>query len=291
MASALAGSIAAAALVPFTPKSATTSVSARPDARLLKLGAKFNEAYSRWVPLCNKMREAEASFIDAYKREYGDSDRTFKKAWALPEAAQFLAASEINNKAIEVCNDLSNEIREIPATTIAGLAVKARVVRFDTFSPWEFTDPPEDMDWGPKVFPDFLAEIDRLASGTVFDLQNKVAAAVSVAGEPASNPDAELLNLCEAWRSAYQEADELGRKSDDIPMCTEEYQALEQLWQEAGGRAYKLELKISQIQATTAEGFMEKLSILRECEANAIDVEQNEILSSVLADAEKLIRA
>jgi hypothetical protein len=59
----------------------------------------------------------------------------------------------------------------------------------------------------------------------------------------------------------------------------------------ASGRAYKLEMKISKIQATTAKGFLEKLSVLRECEANAMDVEENEILSSVLADAERLMRA
>ncbi len=45
----------------------------------------------------------------------------------------------------------------------AGLAVKTRVIRYDSFKDGDFDVPEKDMDWEARCFHQFAAEIDRLA--------------------------------------------------------------------------------------------------------------------------------
>jgi hypothetical protein len=67
------------------------------------------------------------------------------------------AAIDANNKALEPVDALAVKIRETPAKTFAGIAVKARAVRFDAAL---------DMrgdDWQVQILDEFIAELDRLA--------------------------------------------------------------------------------------------------------------------------------
>jgi hypothetical protein len=54
-------------------------------------------------------------------------------------------------------------IRETPATTFTGLAVKARALRFDTYLSTQGHLPEADQDWPEFCVNKFVAEIERLA--------------------------------------------------------------------------------------------------------------------------------
>jgi len=73
------------------------------------------------------------------------------------------AASEVEMKALEIIDAVTTKIRETPAKTFAGLAVKARALRFDTSLDLQDDRPLADRDWPEKVMHQFVAELDRLA--------------------------------------------------------------------------------------------------------------------------------
>jgi len=83
--------------------------------------------------------------------------------FAVQDETGFTAANERSHAALSSIDVVTKKIRELPASGFAGLAVKVRVVRFDTLMEEDFDVPEKDMDWGPKCFNQFAAEIDRLA--------------------------------------------------------------------------------------------------------------------------------
>jgi hypothetical protein len=174
MAAMLAGLAGTSALsLASSTKSKAVTSAASSDAELLKLGEQFDEAYAEWVPLHAEWRKQSELFEAAYKIEPGD--QKLEKYFAALEAHPAGAAGDANDAAIDRCNDLSNAVRAIPATTLAGLAAKARVAKFDCFSPNQFSGPHEDWDWDVKCFADLLSEIERLAGSPVHSLQEKLA--------------------------------------------------------------------------------------------------------------------
>ncbi len=74
------------------------------------------------------------------------------------------AAAEAEMKALDIIDTVTTKIREATAKTFAGLAVKARALRFDTSLDLQDDRFPEDQDWPERVMGQFIAELDRLAS-------------------------------------------------------------------------------------------------------------------------------
>jgi hypothetical protein len=74
------------------------------------------------------------------------------------------AAAEAEMKALDIIDAVATKIRETPAKTFAGLAVKARTLRFDTSLDLQGDRLPKDQDWPEQVMNQLLAEFDRLAS-------------------------------------------------------------------------------------------------------------------------------
>jgi hypothetical protein len=74
------------------------------------------------------------------------------------------AAAEAEMKALDIIDAVATKIRETPAKTFAGLAVKARALRFDTSLDLQDDRLPKDQDWPERVMHEFIAELDRLAS-------------------------------------------------------------------------------------------------------------------------------
>jgi hypothetical protein len=62
---------------------------------------------------------------------------------------------------------VTTKIRETPAKTFAGLAVKARASRYDIYLGTQCDRPPEDQDWPEYVMNQFVAEIERLAAAAL----------------------------------------------------------------------------------------------------------------------------
>jgi hypothetical protein len=74
------------------------------------------------------------------------------------------AAAEAEMKKLDIIDAVATKIRETLAKTFAGLAVKARVVRFAAGLDMQGDRLPKDQDWPEQVMNQFVAELDRLAS-------------------------------------------------------------------------------------------------------------------------------
>jgi hypothetical protein len=76
------------------------------------------------------------------------------------------AAIEVENAEWNFVCVVTKRIRETPAKTFAGLAVKARALRFDAHLSTQCDLPEKDQDWPEYVMNEFVAELDRLASAS-----------------------------------------------------------------------------------------------------------------------------
>jgi len=157
---ALTGAGAAAgAMALATPALASVSQS---DAELVRLGAEFDRLHAEWLPLLGewqRLHEAGRVAWEAKNIPFGDGVEFF----AVQDETGSTAASDKNDAALDSLEAVAQKIRELPASGFAGLAVKARVLWFDTAKVEDFDVPEKDMDWGPKCFHKFAAEIERLA--------------------------------------------------------------------------------------------------------------------------------
>jgi hypothetical protein len=109
-----------------------------PDAELLALGKQFDRLERQYRQTMERDRpriERELQLLDAHQRnvqqkldaEFGPQSR--------PDALDFL----------EMMDAPMRQIMALPATALAGLAVKARVVRFSCEPFWD--EPEEELDW------------------------------------------------------------------------------------------------------------------------------------------------
>jgi hypothetical protein len=79
----------------------------------------------------------------------------------------FEAAIDAQDRIFDLIEAVTTKIREMPAKTFAGLAVKARALRFGVHLNTQCDLPPEDQDWPEYVMNQFVAEIDRLAAAAL----------------------------------------------------------------------------------------------------------------------------
>jgi hypothetical protein len=91
-------------------------------------------------------------------------DANFELWRQLRAETGFEASIEAADKAVALIDAVTMKIREMPAKTLAGLAVKARALRYDTFLSTQCDLPRENQDWPEEIMNQFVAEIDRLAA-------------------------------------------------------------------------------------------------------------------------------
>ena len=156
---AIAGAGAAAgAMALATPALASVPKS---DAELIRLGAEFDRLHAEWLPAVSEWNRLFGVAHEVWKaKNIPWSEDEFL---AVRDETGATAASDREDAALSSLEDIAEKIRELPASGFAGLAVKARVLRYDSFKNGDFAVPEVDMDWGPKCFHQFAAEIDRLA--------------------------------------------------------------------------------------------------------------------------------
>lgn len=136
---------------------------AHPDAELLRLGQEFERLHAAWLPV-----DAECTRLDElFEEEWGRRGLSIDAnlgAWSrLKDEMGFEAALEAEERAFLLIDAVTTKIRETPAKTFAGLAVKARALRFDTHLDTQCDLPPRDQDWPEHVMNQFIDELDRLA--------------------------------------------------------------------------------------------------------------------------------
>lgn len=137
---ALAGATAIAATAIATRQAA----SAGADAELLELGkqldalmARYELAQERWRP----HSKAWARELAKMRETVPNSQEAWDAAWARVDAA-YPIDHETPDDVLAGADDLCLAITELPATTIEGLGVKARLTRFNRMwdSSWDGGD-------------------------------------------------------------------------------------------------------------------------------------------------------
>jgi hypothetical protein len=135
----------------------------------LRLGEEFERRHAAFRPVDAECKRLKDVFEETWKRKGLSIDANFEFWGQLRIKTGFETAIEAQNKALDDFDDVTTKIREMPAKTFAGLAVKARALRFDTHLSTQCDLPPEDQDWPEQVMNEFVAEIDRLAARNAAD--------------------------------------------------------------------------------------------------------------------------
>jgi hypothetical protein len=143
---------------------AAVPIRERPNAELLRLGEEFEQRHVALLPIDAECNRLTGLFDEAWNRgglSMGDNFEVWKQ---LRIETGVEAAIEAEDKAFGLIDAVTTKIREMPAKTFAGLAVKARALRFDALLNAQCDLPQEDQDWPEYVMNEFVAEIDRLAA-------------------------------------------------------------------------------------------------------------------------------
>lgn len=133
-----------------------------PDAELLRLGIELNRLLPAIAPLKaeedkrNKIFEAEASRIGLVL--WGVAWRKLRIEMGVEEAICELGAADMAIDAV------TEQIRRTPSKTFAGIAVKARALRWDCMLFCEHDLTRNEQDWPEQVMTDFVDEMERLGA-------------------------------------------------------------------------------------------------------------------------------
>lgn len=146
---------------------ATATASSSADAHLLRLGVRFDHLHAAWLPTL-----AEAEWLNGlFEEEWAKQGLSMFEniaAWEqLRKDMGVEAAIDAEDAAWQLVGALTKKIRETPAKTFAGLAVKARALRFDAHLSTQCDLPEKDQDWPEEVMNQFVAETERLASANL----------------------------------------------------------------------------------------------------------------------------
>jgi hypothetical protein len=150
------------ATAPIAGVPTLAGATAHPDAELLRLGEEFERHYVASLPVNAESKRLCELFDEAWERCGLSIDANFGGQLRAETAVE--AAIEAEERAFNLIEAVTTKIRETPAKTFAGLAVKARALRFGAHLNTQCDLPPEDQDWPEQVMNQFVAELDRLAA-------------------------------------------------------------------------------------------------------------------------------
>lgn len=145
--------------------SITPARASEEDAQLLWLGAEFDRTLAEWRPLWREMWRLHDAWAEVLKaRELSFAVQGDDACWAVNEEIGGRAASEASNLVLDRLEALASEIKAIPPKTVAGIAVWARVARFECVSPFDLEKPQADLDLDVQHLLGFLAMIEQVAA-------------------------------------------------------------------------------------------------------------------------------
>jgi hypothetical protein len=148
-----------------------TEASPNPDAELIELGRKHDEIEQRYKAAtalyAPHWDEHRRPFEEWDKESTARSDADVMAAWASISDEIGLTKLEKDGPNLDAIMGESSPVAEailaIPAFTIRGLSVKARLAKFGAFTYWDESD--DDADWDILVVRKLIdAVIDAAAS-------------------------------------------------------------------------------------------------------------------------------
>jgi hypothetical protein len=154
----------AAAPIAGVPTLADAAIPPHPDAELLRLGEEFERLHAAWLPVNAECTRLGEFFDQAWDRSGLSLGENFEVWKQLRIESGVEAAGAAEERAFKLIDAVTTKIRETPAKTFAGLAVKARALRFDAHLSTQCDLPLKDQDWPEQVMNGFVAEIERLAA-------------------------------------------------------------------------------------------------------------------------------
>lgn len=125
-----------------------------PDAGLLSLGAQFERLHGEWQDLLDQADDIERLSRDVV------SDLWRRRK----ETGYDSIARRANEKVLEL-DVVAAQMRAIPAKTLQGLAIKARLTQFDAnlSRRSEMKGPERDWDWDVRCMERFVRELQQFA--------------------------------------------------------------------------------------------------------------------------------
>ena|SRR5690348_13899942 len=149
------------------PAAVAVAGATNPDAELIEAGreydrlAKIYETVLKKEEPCWQAREADIRGLKE-KGPYSDAELV-----AVIERAEreHPLPSPNGDQILNLMDPIAKKILALPAHTLGGLAVKARVARFACSSFWHESD--EDADWDILVARKLIEAVERVAAATV----------------------------------------------------------------------------------------------------------------------------
>jgi hypothetical protein len=102
-----------------------------PTPSFLRLGGDFDRLHAAVSPLTAERKRLEKIYAEEARRRGFPADIIWNEPWAI--ATGLPAAADAEDEATEAVDRVTERIRVVPARTFAGLAVKPRALRHDTF--------------------------------------------------------------------------------------------------------------------------------------------------------------
>lgn len=152
-----------AALAAVATPAAACVVQLEADAELMRLGAIFDRLYEDWKPLWREMDRAHNRWAAAMHERGVSFGEDMDALFASQAEFGVDIAGDRNNAHLDKVEAAAAPIRVIQPTTLAGLAVRARVCRFDSASLPELDRPRREWDWATECLECFITDIQRMA--------------------------------------------------------------------------------------------------------------------------------
>lgn len=150
----------AAVAVPVTVHS-----SSAPDAELIELGEQMEKFYAAYWDAHRRSQpnwEARRREINKWSGRTHVSNEEYELMHARVDS-EYPIANPSCDDVMDACADTSERVLKLPARTLAGLKVKARLAKFTCSQLWD--EPDDRVDWDELVLRDLIdAVIDGVQS-------------------------------------------------------------------------------------------------------------------------------
>ncbi|KAB0680177.1 hypothetical protein [Aureimonas leprariae] len=159
-ANASAAVVAASGIAVLTSSSQAAE---HPDAELVALGIEFDALFAQYKSSTTKAEAASEAF-QAARPAPTEGGPAFEAWWADYSVAvdgDWGPSDEWSERVAAV----TEKIRALSATTLAGFAVKARTLRFDLAKWGDSPEPMLDWDWDDESLERFVREIEAAGGG------------------------------------------------------------------------------------------------------------------------------